>query len=493
MSKSKLDTSEINLFKEAALSSVSHGAGVILSLLQVVVLTSFLSVSEVGIFFFYLTLVYLFSQITKGVSLGVRKRVSSVMDEREEYFYAGLFIILFLFIAILIILSLLSPFIKTVTQMEITQIGLFVTGLVIGMKSFSTYMKKYLSACSEPGLAEIIKNYIGRLSQLILITFGLWFIGSETEIALIMYGLGLVISSIISALYSPTEYSSPKMKHIASIWSFSKWSIPNSLFNDFYQRFDTLILSIMVGSVAVGYYDSSVRLSTLGFAFAYGIASSSNIKISGLYESGEKISKTVMKTMTTSTLFVYPTLIIAIIHSETILSLFYGSDYAPAGMYLITIITYQIFQAYRLQYESIYNAIDKPSTITGASILAVVSNVLTAPLLVLYIGGIGAVVSTILSEVVRSIYFEWLLRNKSESYKMPRMSYIQMIIAILITLLIYARTHLISLSPTIGLIIDSIITTILFLSIMYSISQPCKLFLIEIIKTPVRSIKKLEI
>lgn len=239
---------------------------------------------------------------------------------------------------------MLENSINTYTNIEVSTIGLLCTNIVISFKSMNKYSCMYLSSCGNPGLSSKIKNYVGKLSQSIFL-FLFLSLSATINMALLSYGFGLFLSTIFLLYYSKLYITYPKYKHILSILKFSKWSIPNSIANDFYQRFDTIILSIMVGSIAVGYYDSSVRISTFGFAFAYGLSTTSNIKISGMFENNENIIPIIEDIISTSALFVYPTLIIAILHSEYILNILFGAEYIAASGYLIAIITYQILQA----------------------------------------------------------------------------------------------------------------------------------------------------
>lgn len=466
-----LKSANIDLYDEATISSISSFLGTIISLLLVVVVANYLTVEQVGEFFFYLTLVYLFSQVSKGFALAVRKRVSSVSKNKNGYYFSGFILLILYSVFAVIILVALELVFTNYTKIPVNRIELFLTGLVAVSKGFNIYNTKYYAGCGYPGKSENIRNYIGRGSQVILIFLLLNFVQSSIIMALIGYGIGALLSAVTVIILSPLRYKKPTLDKVRSVAEFSKWSIPNSILNDFYQRFDTIILSIMVGSIAVGFYDSSVRLATFGFAFAHGIASASNVKISGLYELDKDIIEVVKSTVSVSTIFVYPTLIISILHAETILQVSFGSEYIGAEYYLIAIIVYQILQAYRLQFESILNAVDKPSKITHASIVAVVFNILTAPFLVIYIGGIGAVISTLISEVFRHIVFQYQIKQQLEKYIFTKSMFRQPIISSVILGIVYGFNTLINLSPIQSLIIDSLIVIILFFSATYIASS----------------------
>lgn len=94
MGDDKLESAEIDIYKEATISSISSFIGTIISLALVVVVTYYLSVEEVGTFFFYATFVFFLAQVPKGFGLAVRKRVSSVSKNKSSYYFSGFLMLL---------------------------------------------------------------------------------------------------------------------------------------------------------------------------------------------------------------------------------------------------------------------------------------------------------------------------------------------------------------------------------------------------------------
>lgn len=476
-SAAKIPAGDIPLFAESAKSSLSNLAGTILSILQVIVLTAFLPVTDVGLFFFYITLVFLFAQVTKGVAIGLRKRVSTPDTDPASYFYAAATIATGLLLTLITLLVTIEPVINTYTSITVTRNGLFIVGVATAAKSYLLLMTMYVGGCGHPGLANQIRNYVGRGLQLAFMLAGLALIDTSVTVAMTGYGAGLFLAAIILTWHASIPLTRPSPRHIRSLLAFAKWSIPNTVANDFYQRFDTILLSVLVGSLAVGFYDTSVRLSAFGFAFAAGIAATSTVKLSGLHDTDRAITPTIRKALSTSTVFVYPALIITIIHAGTILTLTFGAAYADARWYLILILAYQVLQAYRKQYESIFNALDTPRTITTTSLAAAGINIITAPLFVLAIGGIGVVVSTILSEFARFIIYQTYVRDELSSYIIPAELYQQPLIATGILGLLWTRTHLVPVGPYTGLVVDTVICTTVFFGVCMHVSPAITAFL----------------
>jgi O-antigen/teichoic acid export membrane protein len=183
----------------------------------------------------------------------------------------------------------------------------------------------------------------------------------------------------------------------------------------------------MLSSAAVSYYDSSIRIAFLSVTLAVGISKTSNVKMSGLLEVGEDIKNISNKTLSASSLLIFPFLIVFSLNSEYLLKILYGSEYINAKWYLIMVIVQQIFQGYRMQFESIFNSSDDPNKTTKASLFSVIFNVITAPILVIQFGGLGVLYSTILSEFVRIITYQIYIKNIFGSYLIPKEALMQYI------------------------------------------------------------------
>lgn len=468
-----LDTANIDLFYEAIVSTTSSVIGTVISFLHVIVIAHFLTVEEVGLFFFYLTAVYLFSQIPKGVGVSIRKRVSSTENKRPAFLYTGIVLTILPLAAVCILLIGLVPIINTYSMVQITHSGVLATIFAMLAMGFHHLLHKYLSGTGDPGLADEIRNYVGRGSQLLLTAIGLYLIPT-VEAALILYGSGLLIAGIVFWIKSPTKILQPNIEKARSIYSFAKWSVPNTILNDFYHRFDSLALGFLVSATAVGFYDSSVRISSFGFVLAAGLAAAANVNLSGLYESDKDIIEPFKNILALSTFFAFPLLVLSAFHADTILSLSYGPEYSGAIWYLTGIIGYQILQAYRMQFEALFNSVDKPIKITGASIIAVLINIITAFPLVAQLGGIGIVVSTIVAEVFRLSYFIIQTKDELGVVFIKKDIIIQPAIIIIISGVLLIREFTIPLHSVSALAVDGMIIAALYFGIMPMLDSTVK-------------------
>lgn len=470
-------SADINFWWETFQGAHSHLAGVILNLVFIMVISRFLPIAEVGLYFFYLAAVYVLFQPLKGIGVAVRKRVSSINSGREKYMIGSLALIIPVLVISLTIVIGLAYLLGSHIPFKITTLGLLGLAVCVFGDGIRSVGYQYLSGCGQPGRAAKLRNYLSnilRLGSSILVLS----IFPTFESVLFTQGATFAFTGLLSWYIAPSSengnkrlVSKPTYNHIKELFDFSKWSVPNMLLNDFYHRFDTLILGIMVGSVAISYYDAPVRISVFGGVIGWAVAGVVNVKMSGLYENDEEFLLLAKKAVASGTLLVYPLLIISIISPELILELTFGEEYIPAKWFLIGLCTQQILQFTRSPLEAVFNAIDSPNLITRASITSVVVNAITAIPLVLAVGGIGVVISSIISDTARIIVFQYESKNEFKELILHRFMYKQFIVAVLVTGISLGATAYMQPDSLVDLLAVISLVLIMFYSILYMISD----------------------
>lgn len=424
MSDKRLESLEIKLWTESLKTSVSSFFGVLSDVIHVFILVRFLDQSSLGVFFLSYGFLYLFAQIPRGIGIAVRKRASEINQSRSKYLWIGLIIIT---PALILVYSAFGILLPILNQYSIVQIPFSVfIALLFASTGFGTleFSRYYMAGCSEPGLAETLRTGIAKTSMPIITVLALYH-SPTIESALYAVFISYFVTSIIIFLMTPNELVKPTKEDIFDILQYSKWSLSTSILNDFYRRWDTILLGVLVGSVTLSYYDSSLRIAFLATTFAIGISKTSNVKMSGMVETGVSISSTVKKTVVASTFLIFPLLLITLFNAQYILEVLFGSDYSGGGVYLVLISIVQLFQTYRVQFESVFNSSDMPNVTTQASLLSVIFNVITAPVLVIAFGGLGVLYSTIISESVRLTVYQIQLNELLGEYILPRGALIQ--------------------------------------------------------------------
>jgi len=467
-----ISTSKINLWKESLAASVSSIIGFSLSIVTVIIITRFLSVNDVGLYFFYLALIYIGIQIPKGIGIALKKRVSSTNDEEEWIKY--LLISTIMTFCILFIISILSSslfYINNFIAIDIELYGLLSVNFTMYCYSILILSKSYLAGIGQPAKSSEIKNYVGNGLKIILIFTGLYFYPSY-YIALLVYGFAYLTAGIICLYVSfdSVKFYKFDSKSIKEILIFVKWSIPNTMLNDMYSRLDTLILGVFIGTKSVGYYDVSQRFGYISSFIGVGVSKVSNIKISGMYESNMNVEDISSKSISASSLFAYPFLIILLLYSESILGFVFGSSYIGAKYFLMGLGVQQVLKCYTIIHESILNAIDMPKKILLPSLVSLVTNIVTAIPLVLYIGGIGVILSTIFADIVRLIFLRYKLKRELNNLKIHKSIFIQIFVFIILLILFYIINFVFLITSIIQIFITSVLIIVLYYILMYVFS-----------------------
>lgn len=470
MTDEELESAELKLWKESLETSISSFIGVISDVIHVFILVRFLDQTSIGVFFLAYGFLYLFAQIPRGIGIAVRKRASEINTGRSKYLWIGFIIIIPSLIILYSVFGLLLPLLN---QYSIVTIPLSVfTALLFASTGFGTleFSRYYMAGCSKPGLAETLRTGIAKTSMPIITVIALYH-NPTVEFALYAVFISYFITSIIIFIIAPHKLVNPTKEDIVDVLHYSKWSLSTSILNDFYRRWDTILLGFLVGSASLSYYDSSLRIAFLATTFAIGISKTSNVKMSGMMEKDRRINSVAKKTITASTFLIFPLLLITIFNGEYVLDVLFGSNYTDGNIYLILISVVQLFQAYRVQFESVFNSSDKPGVTTQASLFSVGFNVLTAPVLVFMFGGLGVLYSTILSEFVRLTVYQIQVKKLLNEYLIPKGALKQFLSFGIVGILILLTRELLGFEGGILLIISGFLGIPVFYIIQYVLSS----------------------
>jgi O-antigen/teichoic acid export membrane protein len=465
-----LDSADIDMWHESLETSISSFFGVLSDVIHVLILVRFLSQEKVGLFFICYAFLYLFSQISRGFGIGIRKKTSEINKGRSEYLWCG-FLLIIPFLGLTFILFWVAqPFLLEYGSIEIPRkvlIAFYFATFAFSSLEFSRY---YVAGCGKPALAEKLRTGIAKTSMP-LITFVVLYYDGTVSNALYAVFISYFVTSLIMYAYSDYEFIRPQKQTLLEVLRFSKWSLSTSVLNDFYHRFDTIILAALVGSVAVSYYDSSVRIAFLATTFAVGVSKTSNVKMSGMLESGQDIRIITRRTILLSPIIILPLLLISLFNAEYILVFLFGENYSGAKWYLILQIVVQLFQCYRFQFEAVFNSYDIPQYTTQTSLLSVIVNVVTAPFLVVYLGGLGVLCSTIIAEIVRFVLYERQLKNVMGTYIFPKSLIIQYVIFGFIFAFLKVFHMLLEPSNSVSLFLTFVSGTIVMYGLQYIFSE----------------------
>lgn len=397
-----------------SLSKLTSNIGI---LLLIVILSTKFGVDQIGLYFFLFATVNLVSNIAGGLGEAIRKRVSAREGKQESYLTTAL-VATFIFQIIIVVTSAILVNVIPTEYLPniITNISgpLFVgSTLFLFSQSTAKIMINYNSGLGYPSRSEWLGKALPGIMFFILSVFIILMNQGLAYIFLVgslSYGLSTVLMFITTR---PNLYSKVSYEKFLSLLEFGKWSIPNKIIMDFYKGLDVIVLGLVVSSTVVGFYESSQNLAHLVFAIPYGLGAVIAVKVSGLdaEDRNDDIKNILRRDLPISVSLPVGFFFFYILFGEPILGEIFGEDFIGAYLFLVYLGIKEILLSYRIPVESLNYGIDQPEIPLYSNIISVSFNVITILPLIGLMGGIGAVVSTVLAEFIRTIVISYFSRE----------------------------------------------------------------------------------
>lgn len=432
----------MDLWREALSASLSQIVAILTTFALAIILTRSLSPSEVGVYYFIYAIVLLLTQVDLGMGEAVRNRVSAGVGKQARYFWSGILLTGCYALGVGILTVGVGRLAEGVLTrgifVEITQPMLALAFLAFVGKGTLKLSQMYLAGLGYPGRADwfgaaLPSTITAGLSLVVAQFLG----GGVVELLGVLVGSYCLSTCLILLAAQPPLPERPTLETMRSLLRFARWSIPNAVFNDFYHQFDTFLLGFLVGAVSVGYYDASVRMVTLGFAVSFGLGAATSVHVSGRRSQNLPVEPVLRSVTEAAAIATFPLVVGFALIGDAFLIGFYGPEYELAFYYLVGIAIQQVLQGYRVTFEGFFEGLDVPRRNFRASLVAVGVNLVTAVPLVLWLGGIGVVVSSIIADLARLGAFGRQLRAQLEGgFAAPRLVFVQGFVALGVYLLL---------------------------------------------------------
>jgi O-antigen/teichoic acid export membrane protein len=467
-------SSDINLLREIVSVSSSKLINTVGVILLISIMNTEFSVSEVGVFFFFFVLVGFLSNFVAGVGKAIRKRVSGNEGKRSEYLIVGIIIALifqFIVSSILIILFIYIPDYWLPETVSNASIEILLGSIfLLFTQSLGKLMLNYNSGLGYPSRSEWFGKALPGVLFFVL-TVGIVIFNYEIAAIFFVGSISYLLSSLIMFISTrPKLTIIPSKKDFESILSFSKWSILSRIASNIYNSADVLLLGIFVGSISVSYYESTDNLAHVIYVVPYGLFAVTSVKISGLDEEGRKseILSVVRESIKLSSILPVMFLFLFMGFGDTIIEIIYNSEYSEAYYFLIGLAGCKVVTSYRKPIEGLNHGTDNPDIPFYSNTLAILVNFSTVLPLIWFFGGIGVVVSTFISQVIRLLSIVWMSREYIKEID-PSLSFVYSYIVGIILITFFVSVKLFVSTGTvheIGLMLGFFCT---YMLVMYSI------------------------
>lgn len=429
------------IFKNTSWLLTSQIITSVFGFVWVVILMRYLGVSDFGIMNFAISFTTIMSIFTDlGISTYVTRDLSRSPELSQKYIGNAIPLKIFLstltFIVTLAILFIMDYDILTkevVLVFALQTIFLNMGWLFNGV--FQAFGKMKYQA-----IGIIINSSLILLGSILLTYFNLGLIAVA-----LTYMAGSLITLIYLYINLRDKITIPKFQINFNFWKKSvKEAVPfgiTSIFTTIYYMIDTVMISFIVGSFAVGIYSSAYKIITV-FTTIYMVYNYVVFPLmSKFYKDSEDLLKiSYEKSVKYLVLIMLPFAIGITIYSQDIIVLICGKNYILAESVLKILIWNVLFVMVNGASTNLLNSSGNELAVTKINGLACLINVALNIFLIYYLSYIGASIATVITGiVVFTLMMYIILKN---SYR-PNKNLIYEILKICISGLILAVVLLI--------------------------------------------------
>ncbi len=209
-----------------------------------------------------------------------------------------------------------------------------------------------------------------------------------------------------------TRPAIPGPAEVRSLWAFARHSIPKSMVSKVFDRYDSLLLGLLLGPAAVGDYQVALKL-TVPAMFVATIAGSALMpKVSNLRSQGEAVVDDVTNTLAFASVLAIPIFFGALAIPRPLVVTLYSGQYADATTLLVGLAAFRVVRTQSNPLQRAIDGLDRPDVNLKISGTTLALNVVAGYALVTVVGAVGVVVATLGAEVLRYALASTVVRGE---------------------------------------------------------------------------------
>jgi len=349
-----------------------------------------------GMYFLFMTVVEILSLFMDvGLGAGTVKRISEG-KEKSEFFTASLFMHTFTLAVALIPIYIFRDYFNHYIGADV----LFFLILTLAMLRYSYLFKAVLSGEKKVGTSSIL-NVIAQLakigSQVILVILGFKLFG-----LLGGFCVGTFISIPLGIKFVEVKIKKPKIYHVKSIFSFSKYAFGIGFGEYLYQWMDLLVVGLFLPKMYAGVYGACWVFSSIAVFATTAIASTLFPYVSewSANNKTKEIENAFKEGITYSLILAIPIFAGMLILSKDLLYYAYGSSFAIGWLVLIIMTGARLIEVVQTIIRHVLSGMDRPDLVFKITCVIIPLNLAANFVLVYTIGFVGAAIATLLTIIV---------------------------------------------------------------------------------------------
>jgi len=261
-----------------------------------------------------------------------------------------------------------------------------------------------------------------RVAETAIIKLAVRFIWMGVGAALVTVGygpegpiLGLIAGLAVGLLWAYRRLNvgvaRPSLAHVRSLVAFSKYNTVTSVGGRFYQWVDIAIIGFLLTQLDVSAYEFAWQITLLVLMLSKSISLSIFPQISqwDAESEVESIETTVSRAIGIVLFISVPAIVGVQIYGDELLRVAFGPEYAFAALVLVVLMVEKLIQSVNDVVEASVRAIDRPDLAAKATVISVGLNLVLNPVLILWVGLVGAAIATAVTGFVNTaLHYRYL-------------------------------------------------------------------------------------
>ncbi|MFA7201415.1 MAG: flippase [Candidatus Paceibacterota bacterium] len=368
--------------------------------------------TEWGVFSYVLSLAALFTIFVDfGINAIITRESARDISLQHKYFSTALLVkILFLFIVICAVVLGAPYFVKQHEVLILIPLTLFMLGLD-GLRDFGATLSRAWDRMEVESFVQVFTNAI-----IALVGFLSLYI-SRTAYSLVWgyvagTGLGMIVAfypyrSYFKNLWNNFDKKLAK-KILVSCWPFGMLGVMGAIM----LNTDTIMVGWFGTIDDVGYYGAAQRIIQIIYMIPALLATAFFPSMSRAIKDSELLRKLLERGVSLLMLFAIPLTVGGFLLSRQIIQLLYGSlYYSAAGPFGILSLTF-VPAFIAIMFGNAFFALNKEKKLIAYVLIGIFGNFLFNLLLIPLFGIEGAAISTVLNQVILTLYLIHFLRKE---------------------------------------------------------------------------------
>ena len=368
----------------------------ILGFISLMYFAHLLGAEILGIYFVYIAMFNLISMFADaGLGFGTVKRISEGRDI-GEFFTASLLMHTATLLLCIMALYILRDRIDDYVGANIWHFLI----LSLFFLRYTQLIRNTLIGEKKVGISYMI-NFVEQLTkfffQIVLITLGYQIYGLVGGLC-----IALFVNIPLGLKFVCIKLKKPGIRHVKSIFAYSKYAFPLNFNEYLYQSMSILIIGFLLPKSYSGIYGASWSFSSAAALASIAISSTLFPYISGWSAKGqiEEIRNAYSEALTYSLMLVIPIFAGVLIFSKDLLYYAYGGAFITGWLALIILTGARLIESVQIVTKGALAGMDRPDLVLKIALFTIPLNLIANLVLIYAIGIVGAAIATFVTIAV---------------------------------------------------------------------------------------------